>query len=72
MAENVGNGAFEGKSAEEFVGLQTEDRRSTRGDGGVQDGLCFLRPSSGTGLSEGAICKTVAYDQRDGPQSAEA
>lgn len=47
MAADVGDGAFEGEPAKEFVGEKAEVGRGTRGEGGAQEGLRLIRPGCG-------------------------
>lgn len=44
MAADVGEGAFEGEPAEEFVGKEAEVGGCVGGQGGAQEGLRFIRP----------------------------
>ena len=72
MAADVGDGAFEGEPAEEFVGQETEIGRSTRGEGAAQEGLGFTRPGGGVVPSRWREGKAAACGQPVGPQGVEA
>ena len=54
MLANVGGGAFEGESAEDFVGQEAEIGRLAGGEGDAQEGVCFIRPEGGMIASRGA------------------
>jgi len=54
MAADVGDGAFEGETAVEFVGEEAEVGWSASGEGGAQKGLGFIRPRGGVIASGGA------------------
>ena len=72
MAADVGNGAFEGEAAEEFVGQETEVGGFARGESGAQEGLRFIRPRGGVIASRWRERETTASGQPEGPQGVEA
>ena len=47
MAADVGDGAFEGEAAEEFVGEEAEVGGFSRGEGDAQEGIRFIWPGDG-------------------------
>ena len=53
IAADIGDGAFEGESAVEFVSQEAEVGRSASGERGAQEGLSFIRPSSSVVASGG-------------------
>ena len=72
MAADVGDGAFEGEAAEEFVGQEAEVGGFARGEGGAHEGLRRNRPRGGviaTGRREG---QTAASGKPEGPQGVKA
>ena len=54
MAADVGDGAFEGESAEDLVGEEAEVGGCAGGEGGAQEGLGFSGPRDGVVASGGA------------------
>lgn len=54
MAADVGDGAFEGKAAEEFVSKETEVGGFSGGEGDAQERLRFIWPRAGVIASGGA------------------
>lgn len=54
IATDIGDGAFEGEPAVEFVSQEAEVRGGARGEGGAQEGLSFIRPRGGVIASGGA------------------
>lgn len=54
IAADIGDGAFEGEPAVEFVSQEAEVGCSTSGECGAQEGLSFIRPSRGVVASGGA------------------
>lgn len=72
MVADIGNGAFEGEAAEEFVGKETEVGGFTGGEGGAQERLRFIRPGSGVVASGWRERETAVSGQPEGPQGVEA
>jgi hypothetical protein len=72
MVADIGNGAFEGEPAEEFVGQETEVGGFARGEGGAQEGLGFIRPNGGVIASGWRERETAASGQPEGSQGVEA
>jgi hypothetical protein len=47
VSADVGGGAFEGESAEEFVGQEAEVGGFASGEGEAQEGVRLIRPEGG-------------------------
>lgn len=72
MAADVGNGAFEGEAAEEFVGEETEVGGFSGGEGDAQECLRFIWPGAGVIASRWRERETAATGQPEGSQGVEA
>lgn len=72
MAADVGDGAFEGEAAEEFVGQEAEVGGLGRGEGRAQECFGFIRPRSGVIASGWREREAAASGQPEGPQGVEA
>ena len=72
MAADVGDGAFEGESAVEFVGQKTEIGGFSRSKGVAQECFRFIRPRAGVIASRWRERETAASGQPEGPQCVEA
>lgn len=71
IVADIGDEAFEGEPAVEFVSQEAEVGRSASGESGAHAGLSFVRPSSSVVASGGAYRKTAASGQPEGPQGVE-
>jgi hypothetical protein len=71
MGADVGDGAFEGEAAENFVGQKAEIGMLVRGEGGAQKDLRFIRPSGGMIASGGREREPASRCQPAGPQVVE-
>jgi hypothetical protein len=72
IAADIGDGAFEGESAEDFVGQEAEVGGCARGEGDAQEGLRFSRPRGGVIASGWRERETAPARQPQGSQGVEA
>ena len=72
IVADVGNGAFEGEAAMEFIGQETEVGGFACGEGGAQEVLYFFRPSSDVIAAGWCKRETAASSQPVGSQGIEA
>ena len=72
IAAHIGDGAFEGESAEDFVGQEAEVGGRARGEGDAQEGLHFGRPRGGVIASGWCERETATARQPQGSQGVEA
>lgn len=72
MAADVGDGAFECKAAEEFVGEKAEVCGFSRGEGDAQECLRFIWPGAGMIASRWRKREAAASGQPEGSQGVEA
>jgi hypothetical protein len=72
ITADVGDGAFEGEAAEEFVGEEAEVGGCARVEGGAQECLRFIRPRGRVIASRWCEREAAASSQPEGPQGVEA
>lgn len=72
MVADIGSGAFEGESAEEFIGQKTEVGGFSGVEGIAQKGLCLLRPCRGMIASRWCEREAATTCQPERAQGVEA
>ena len=72
MAADVGDGAFEGEAAEEFVGEEAEVGGFSGGEGDAQEGIRFIWPGGGVIASRWREREAAVSGQPEGSQGVEA
>ena len=72
ITADVGDGAFEGEAAEEFVGEEAEVGGFARDEGGAQECIRFIRPRGRVIASGWCEREMAAFGEPECPQGVEA